>query len=109
MILARKVLLAGFGLVALTSVPDLAVAQDEPKDQPKPQSLSIGGVLSGELLAIRSRRKGVTYQLTSDRRRLPSPGGLCNLENGPETFELIASSAEEKVLKPYLGKNISVK
>jgi len=36
--------------------------------------------------------------------------GLCNLETGPETFQLIASSdAQAAQLKGFVGKEISVK
>ena len=57
------------------------------------------------------RGKGVaTYQLTSEPRRLPPPNGLCNLETGPETFQLITTSdAQAAQLKGFIGKEISVK
>lgn len=76
-----------------------------------PRLLSRGGVLSGELTAMKSRKtKSVTYQITSEPRRLPPPSGLCNLETGPETFQIVTSSnAEAAELKPYLGKTVSVK
>jgi hypothetical protein len=72
-------------------------------------------VLSGELNAmkIRGGNKGkrvATYQLTSEPRRLPPPNGLCNLETGPETFQLITSSeAQAAQLKGFIGKEISIK
>ena len=62
---------------------------------------------------IRGGKKGktvATYQLTSEPRRLPPPNGLCNLETGPETFQLITSSdAQAAQLKGFIGKEISVK
>ena len=59
--------------------------------------INAGGVLSGELNAMKisGGKKGkhvATYQITSEPRRLPPPNGLCNLETGPETFQLIANS-----------------
>ena len=77
--------------------------------------INAGDVLSGELNAMRVRdgKKGnrvATYQLTTEPRRLPPPDGLCNLETGPETFQLITSSdAQAAQLKGFIGKEISVK
>jgi len=77
--------------------------------------INTGDVLSGELNAMKVRgdKKGkrvATYQLTSVPRRLPPPNGLCNLETGPETFQLITSSdAQAAQLKGFIGKEISVK
>jgi hypothetical protein len=72
-----------------------------------------GDTLSGELLAMRSRAKGkriVTFQLTGGPYRIPGPDGLCNLETGPETFQLVTrSDAEVSALKGLVGKTISVK
>src|SRR6185369_15320134 len=46
----------------------------------------------------------------SEPRRLPPPAGLCNLETGPETFQLVTSSdAQAAQLKNFIGKAISVK
>ena len=72
-----------------------------------------GEVLSGELTAMRSgpkRKRVITYQLTSEPRRLPAPSGMCNLETGPETFQIVTNSdAEIAALKPYIGKSIALK
>lgn len=80
---------------------------------PAPKPLHAGEVLSGELTAMRSgprKKRMITYQLTSEPRRLPSPSGLCNLETGPETFQIvIKSDAEAAALKPYIGKSVSLK
>ena len=56
-----------------------------------------GTCCPGELntMKVRGGKKGkrvATYQLTSEPRRLPPPNGLCNLETGPETFQLIVNS-----------------
>ena len=93
-----------------------AQAQQAEPAPPKPGKLiNAGDVLSGELNAMKVRggKKGkrvATYQLTSEPRRLPPPNGLCNLETGPETFQLITSSdAQAAQLKNFIGKEISVK
>jgi hypothetical protein len=91
-----------------------ARAQDvEPPKPGKP--INAGDVLSGELnaLRVRSGNKGkrvAMYQITSEPRRLPPPNGLCNLETGPETFQLVTTSdAQANQLKNMVGKEISVK
>jgi hypothetical protein len=74
-----------------------------------------GDILSGELtmMQVRDGKEGKrvpTYQITSEPRRLPQPGGLCNLETGPETFQLITStSAQAAQLKALVGKGIAIK
>ena len=72
-----------------------------------------GDVLTGQLNAMRSRAKGKRvniYQLVSEPRRLPPPSGLCNLETGPETFQIVTNSdAQTAQLKGFIGKEISVK
>jgi hypothetical protein len=77
--------------------------------------INAGDVLSGELTAMRVRggtggKRVATYQITSEPRRLPPPNGLCNLETGPETFQLITTSDSQAAeLKRMVGKEISVK
>ena len=77
--------------------------------------INAGDVLSGELTAMRVRggakgKRVATYQITSEPRRLPPPNGLCNLETGPETFQLITTSDSQAAeLKRIVGKEISVK
>lgn len=77
----------------------------------KAKPLNTGEILSGELTAMRSKKiKGITFQLTSEPRRLPPPSGLCNLETGPETFQIVANSAAEAAeLNPFIGKTVSLK
>lgn len=81
--------------------------------QQKAKPLNPGEVLSGELTAMRSgpkKKRVITYQLTSEPRRLAAPAGLCNLETGPETFQIVTSSdAEAAALKPFIGKSIALK
>lgn len=80
-----------------------------------PKAMKIGDTLSGELNAMRSRGKGGgkrinTFQLVSEPRRLPAPAGLCNLETGPETFQIVtANDAQAAQLKPFLGKEVQLK
>jgi hypothetical protein len=81
---------------------------------PKPgKPINAGDVLSGELNAMKGSKRSkraATYQITSEPRRLPPPNGLCNLETGPETFQLVTTSdAQAAQLKNFLGKEISVK
>ncbi|MBR1144929.1 MULTISPECIES: hypothetical protein [unclassified Bradyrhizobium] len=101
-------------MAAALAAPSARAQQAEPA--PKPGKLiNAGDVLSGELNAMKVRggKKGkrvATYQLTSEPRRLPPPNGLCNLETGPETFQLITSNdAQAAQLKNFIGKEISVK
>ena len=104
-------------MVAVAFTAPSAVAQQaEPAPPRAAKLINSGDVLSGELNAMKTRSgkrgsKGApTYQLTSEPRRLPPPNGLCNLETGPETFQLITSSdAQAAQLKGFIGKEISVK
>src|ERR1700688_915702 len=107
--------LAWVRAMAATCAAPAASAQ-EAEPAPKPGKLiNAGDVLSGELNAmkIRGGNKGkrvATYQLTSEPRRLPQPNGLCNLDTGRETCQLITSSeAQAAQLKRFIGKEISVK
>ena len=91
-----------------------ASAQQEPSSRPgKP--IRLGEVLSGELNALRIRepKQGkhvATYQISSEPRRLPAPAGLCNLETGPETFQLVTSNdAQATQLKALVGKDVAVR
>ena len=108
----RQLALAAF--VAATLAPPAVLAQ-QTEPAPKPgKMINAGDVLSGELNTLRVRgskgKPAATYQLTSEPRRLPPPNGLCNLETGPETFQLITSSeAQAAQLKGFIGKEISVK
>ena len=81
-------------MAAALAAPSAWAQQAEPAPKPgKP--INAGDVLSGELNAMKGGKKGkraATYQITSEPRRLPPPSGLCNLETGPETFQLITSS-----------------
>jgi len=108
----------GFVLVlAAGFAAPVASAQSAQQAEPAPPKagklINAGDVLSGELTTIKSRGKrgkATTYQITSEARRLPPPNGLCNLETGPETFQLVTTSdAQAAQLKGFVGKSISVK
>jgi len=101
-------------IVAALVAPAALAQQAEPP--PKASKLiSAGDILSGELTALRIRggKKGkrvATYQLTTEPRRLPPPNGLCTLETGPETFQIVThNSAEAAQLKAFIGKRVSLK
>jgi hypothetical protein len=77
------------------------------------QAIKGGDVLTGQLNAMRSRAKGKrvnTFQLVSEPHRLPPPNGLCGLETGPETFQIVTNNdAQAAQLKGFVGKEVSVK
>jgi hypothetical protein len=77
------------------------------------QAIKNGDVLTGQLNAMRSRTKGKrvnTYQLVSEPHRLPPPNGLCNLETGPETFQIVTNNdVQAAQLKGFVGKEVSLK
>jgi hypothetical protein len=92
-----------------------AMAQDaEPAATPA-KPIKAGDVLSGELNALRMRsgadgKRVATYQLTSEPRQLPPPNGLCGLETGPETFQIVTNNAAQVAqLRGFVGKEVSVK
>ena len=84
-------------IIAVTSAMPAALAQQAEPAPKAGKPINAGDVLSGELNAMRLRgdKKGKrvsTYQLTSEPRRLPPPNGLCGLETGPETFQIVTSN-----------------
>jgi hypothetical protein len=100
-------------LVTISAAPALAQNADA---APKAAKLiSAGDVLSGELNAmkVRSGQKGkrvAAYEVRSEPRRLATANGLCGLETGPETFQIVTSSAAQVAqLKNFLGKEVSLK
>jgi hypothetical protein len=105
---------------ALAAALVLAAACEAPAQQAETAAkagklINAGDILSGQLNAMRTRggKKGKrvnTFQLVSEPRRLPPPNGLCNLETGPETFQIVTNSdAQTAQLKGFIGKEISVK
>lgn len=110
--------LALVATMAMLVTPAISAPQgDEASPPSKPgKPINTGDVLSGELNAMKVRdvknggKRVATYQITSEPRRLPAPSGLCNLETGPETFQLVPSGdAQAAQLKTFVGKEISVK
>ena len=113
---ARQLALVAMMMTVVT--PAVSAQQDDEALPPsKPgRPINTGEVLSGELNTMKVRdvknagKRVATYQITSEPRRLPAPSGLCNLETGPETFQLVTSSdAQAAQLKSFVGKEISVK
>jgi hypothetical protein len=105
-------------MVAVCAAPvaaSAAGAADAPP-APKPAKLiNAGDVLSGELNAMKVRagkngKRVATYQVTSEPRRLPSANGLCGLETGPETFQIVTNNDTQVAqLKNFIGKEVSLK
>ena len=110
---ARRLICACAIAASLAASPVPAQQTDSVPKVAKP--INTGDVLSGELTAMRVRggakgKRVATYQITSEPRRLPPPNGLCNLETGPETFQLITTNDSQAAeLKRFIGKEISVK
>ena len=115
-----KLFATRWALVAMmTMLVSPAISAQQGDGVPPPSKpgkpINTGDVLSGELNAMKVRdvkngKRVATYQITSEPRRLPPPNGLCNLETGPETFQLVTSSeAQTTQLKSFVGKEISVK
>jgi hypothetical protein len=116
-----------FASILLASFPASAGRAQGPErgqDEPHPENVPLkagkpinaGDVLSGELNTLQVRdpkqqgRRIATYLITTEPRRLPAPSGLCNLETGPETFQLITTgNAQANQLRSLVGKAISVK
>lgn len=90
------------------------VAADAETPKLKPKLIRNGDVLSGELRMLRARgskgKRVSMFQVESEPRRLTGPDGLCNLETGPATFQIVThDDADIGRLKPYVGKTISIK
>jgi hypothetical protein len=106
-------IVAGFAASSVFAQQTDSTQQEPALKVAKP--INTGDVLSGELTAMRVRggakgKRVATYQITSEPRRLPAPNGLCNLETGPETFQLITTSdAQTAELRRLVGKEISIK
>ncbi len=89
----------------------VAVALDARAESPQP--IGNGGVLTGQLNAMRNRaakdKRVNTFQVVSEPRQLPPPSGLCGLTTGPETFQIVTSNdAQVSALQKYVGKEISI-
>jgi hypothetical protein len=102
-----------FGKLSALAAAVLAIVAVGAFDAQAQQAIRNGDVLTGQLNAMRSRAKGKrvnTFQLVSEPHRLPPPNGLCGLETGPKTFQIVTSNdAQEAQLKGFIGKEVSVK
>ena len=105
-----------FAAIMATAFAAPAASAQQAGPPPKAaRPIKTGDVLSGELNAMSVRdvnngKRVATYQITSEPRRLPPPSGLCNLETGPETFQLVTTSDAQAVqLKNFVGKEIAVR
>jgi hypothetical protein len=103
-----------FGKSAVLAVAVVAMVTAGAIDARAQQAMKSGDILTGQLNAMRSRaakgKRVNTFQLVSEPRRLPAPNGLCNLETGPETFQIVtANDVQAAQLKNLIGKQISLK
>ena len=104
-------------MLAVCAAPIAAsAAGEDAQPAAKPARLiKAGDVLSGELNAMKVRsgkmgKRVPAYEVRSEPRRLPTGNGLCGLETGPETFQIIANSPSQVAqLKNFLGKEVSLK
>jgi hypothetical protein len=101
--------------ISIVVIAASAATETPPATTPvAPKNMKIGDVLTGQLNAMLSRntkgKRTNVYQLVSEPRRLPPPAGLCNLETGPETFEIVvANDAQATQLKKLVGKEVALK
>jgi hypothetical protein len=100
-----------FGKSAILAAAVVAMVTAGAIDARAQQAIKSGDILTGQLNAMRSRaakgKRVNTFQLVSEPRRLPAPNGLCNLETGPETFQIVtANDAQAAQLKNFIGKQI---
>ncbi len=101
--------------IITSALPVSAQTTSSDTPEPKPgKAIRIGDVLSGQLNAMKVRSKTgkrvPAFQVVSEPRRLPGPGGLCNLETGPETFQLVTDNeAQASQLKGLIGKDVKVR
>ena len=102
-------------MAAMTAAAHAASDADQVPAKPvAPKDMKAGDVLSGQLNAMRSRdaqgKRVDVYQVVTEPRRLPAPAGLCGLETGPETFEIVvAGDAQATQLKRLVGKEVAFK
>lgn len=102
-----------FGIRSVLATAVLTVFITAAFDAQAQHAIRNGDVLTGQLNAMRSRAMGKhanTFQLASKPHRLPPPNGLCNLETGPATFQIVTNNnAQAAQLKGFVGKEISLK
>jgi hypothetical protein len=105
-----------FGKSSVLAATVLAMVVAGSMDAKAQRAMKAGDTLTGQLNALRiraakDRNKRInTFQLVSEPRRLPAPNGLCNLETGPETFQIVtANDAQTAQLAKLVGKQVSFK
>jgi hypothetical protein len=103
-----------FSMLAAAGLAIFLAAAFDARAQQVQQVIRNGDVLTGQLSALRGRavkgKRPNTFQLVSEPHRLPPPSGLCGLETGPETFQIVTNNdAQASQLKNYVGKEVSVK
>jgi hypothetical protein len=106
-----------FGKLSMLAAAGLAILLAgvfDAQAQQAQQVIKNGDVLTGQLNALRGRavkgKRVNTFQLVSEPHRLPPPNGLCGLETGPETFQIVTSNpAQAAQLKGFIGKEVSFK
>jgi hypothetical protein len=99
-----------FGKRSVLAAAVLTIFVACPFDAQAQQVIRNGDVLTGQLNAMRSRANGNSFQLVSEPHRLPPPNGLCGLETGPETFQIVTNNnAQAAQLRGYVGKQVSVR
>jgi hypothetical protein len=103
-----------FGKLSALAAAVLAISVAVACDAQAQQAIRNGDVLTGQLNAMRNRaakgRHVNTFQLVSEPHRLPPPNGLCGLETGPETFQIVTNNdAQAAQLRGFVGKEVSVK
>jgi hypothetical protein len=103
-----------FSMLAAAGLAIFLAAAFDARAQQVQQVIRNGDVLTGQLNALRGRavkgKRPNTFQLVSEPHRLPPPSGLCGLETGPETFQIVTSNAAQAAqLKGFIGKEVSFK
>jgi hypothetical protein len=103
-----------FGRRSALAAAVLAIFVAGAADAQAQQAIRNGDILTGQLNALRSRavkgKRANTFQLVSEPHRLPPPNGLCGLETGPETFQIVPNNdAQAAQLRGFVGKQVSVK
>ena len=110
----------GVAMLVVLAAPAARSAPGDLEQQAEPapkaaKLINAGDVLSGELNAMKVRagklgKRVATYQVTSEPRRLATANGLCGLETGPETFQIVTNNdAQVAQLKNFIGKEVSLK
>lgn len=106
--------ICAIAVTAICTVGPFASGEVRAQAAAAPKAMHIGDVLTGQLNNLRTHdakgKRTTVFQVNSEPRRLPAPAGLCNLETGPETFEIVTSSdAQAAQLRKMVGKEVALK